>query len=54
MTTQFSIMQHNNEWLVVKTCVAGSPLVVATCYLEHYAKTVCDLLQKEEDAKYAD
>jgi hypothetical protein len=49
---QYSIMQHNNEWLVVKTCVAGTPLVVAACYLETYAKTISDLLQKQEDEKY--
>jgi hypothetical protein len=52
LTAQFSIMQHNQEWLVVKTGIAGTPLVVAACYLEHYAKTICDLLQTEENAKY--
>lgn len=48
---QFSIMRHNQEWLIVKNGDNGTQTVVATCYLEHYAKTICDLLQQEENVK---
>ena len=53
MNVTFSILQHDRKWLVVKHPVAGAPLVVCECYLEHYARTIADLLVKAEAEKQA-
>jgi hypothetical protein len=42
--TQFTMMLHDNRFLVVKKSENGNPHVVAECFLEQVAAQICQLL----------
>lgn len=48
--TKFSVLRHNQEFLIVKE-TNGKSFVVATCYLEIVAERICELLQKYAEEK---
>ena len=47
---KFSVLRHNQEWLILKE-TNGKSFVVATCYLEIVAERICDLLREWQQKK---
>jgi hypothetical protein len=47
---KFTIMLHNQRYLIVKTSEGGNPHVVAECFLEQVAAQICQLLTDAADA----
>ncbi len=47
---KFTIMAHNQRYLIIKTSENGNPHAVAECYLEQTAVQICQLLTAAADA----
>jgi hypothetical protein len=47
---KFTIMAHNQRYLIIKTSEHGNPHAVAECYLEQTAAQICQLLTDAAEA----
>jgi hypothetical protein len=47
---KFTIMAHNQMYLIIKTSEGGNPHAVAECYIEQTAVQICQLLTNEVEA----
>jgi GTP cyclohydrolase FolE2 len=47
---KFTIMAHNQRYLITKTSEGGNPHVIAECFLEQVAAQICELLTNEVEA----
>jgi hypothetical protein len=47
---KYTVMLHNNRFLVVKTSENGNPHVICECFLEQVAAQICQLLTDAANA----
>ncbi len=47
---KFTIMAHNQRYLIIKASENGNPHVIAECFLEQVAAQICELLTDAADA----
>jgi uncharacterized protein YlzI (FlbEa/FlbD family) len=47
---KFTIMLHNQKYLITKASENGNPFVVAECFIEQTAAQICELLTNEVEA----
>ncbi len=47
---KYTLMAHNQRYLIIKKSEGGNPHAIAECYLEQTAAEICGLLTDAADA----